>query len=129
VRRRIVTASVTVTVMAVVGLFVPAALAIRDRDHAVQTIELQSDAARTVAQLVSGDPSTDPLPANNGEHRYARDDGDGRLLDGRGPATLDDRRGHALAGTTAAAAIGEVDALEPTVTSRLRLAREVTPVR
>jgi signal transduction histidine kinase len=84
VRRRILGTVVAVTAIAVVTLFVPAALAVRSRDADGQQVELQRDAAVAAAGLPVDHPERAVFPVD-AEHRYGLYRLDGTRVAGRGP--------------------------------------------
>jgi signal transduction histidine kinase len=84
VRRRIIATVTAACAVAVVLLFLPAAGAVRDREHRAEVSELERD-AMVVASRLPADPLTVSGVFGDGRHRYGLYDAAGRLVAGRGP--------------------------------------------
>ncbi len=134
-KRRITEAIVGVSALILVALGIPLALAIHQSIVDSEVVELQADAARTLAeiqvpldpvQLASVNEEPDAPPA------FSVYDADGRLVFGDGPALPDSAVLQALHGNTASTTNGEIvvatpvidDATEQTV-GALRLAESL----
>lgn len=87
-RRRILATVVGVTIVAVACFFVPAALAIRSRDVEAQRLDVQREAAVTVAAIDPAHPADALLPVVPG-HQYGLYDAGGDRIAGDGPSAAD----------------------------------------
>lgn len=106
-RRRIIATVMAACALGVVLLFLPAARAVRDREHRAEVSDLQRD-AMVVASRLPGDPlDADPAILADGAHRYGLYDGTGRLVAGRGPDPADDVVRRALTDIVVDGKLGE----------------------
>ena len=89
--RRILAAVLGVTIVAVVALFIPAAIAMRGAQERQELLELQREASIVAGRVpADGDVDTAILePSVDAEHRLGLYDRDGTLLGGVGPEPPD----------------------------------------
>jgi signal transduction histidine kinase len=109
VNRRILTAILTMTTLAIVAFFVPAALAIRSAQERGEVLELQREASIAASRIPAGGPIDASMleAVTDADARLGIYGADGRLAVGAGPAVGDRIVDIALAGNFAEGRVGD----------------------